>query len=196
MLRKDEFIKIIEYLVAVYPELEKSFNSQTTQAVWYDLLKDIDYETLTIAVKAYCSTGTFAPKPADIRALVVETITPYSDWSEGWSLVLRSISKFGMYQEAEALAWIAAFDRTASESIRRLGYKNLCLAEEQMSFRANFRRIYESQKDREKFYSKLPPESKKKMLESKERAKNKLIQLYPELEGNVDDYFKAIGGEE
>lgn len=196
MLRKDEFIKIIEYLVAVYPELEKSFNSQTTQAVWYDLLKDIDYETLTIAVKAYCSTGTFTPKPADIRALVVEAITPYSDWSEGWSLVLRSISKFGMYQETEALDWIACFDRTASESIRRLGYKNLCLAEEQMSFRANFRRIYESQKDREKFYSKLPPESRKKMLENKERAKNKLIQLHPELDGKVDDYFNVIGGEE
>lgn len=196
MLRKDEFIKIIEYLVAVYPEMEKSFNSQTTQAVWYDLLKDLTYEELTLAVKVYCSTGTFAPKPADIRSLAADANTPTSDWSSGWSLVLRSIQRYGMYQEAEALEWIAAFDRTASESVRRLGYKNLCLSEEQMTFRANFRKIYESQKDREKFYSKLPPESRKKMLESKERAKNKLIQLHPELDGRVDDYFKAIGGED
>ena len=195
MLTKGEFIKIIEYLVAVYPEMEKAFNSQTTQAVWYDLLKDINFDDLTLACKVYCSTGRFAPKPADIRALVAEATTDYRDWSSGWSLVLRSIQRFGMYQETEALEWIGEQDKTASESIRRLGYKNLCMADDEIAFRANFRKVYESENDRQKFYSKLPPESKKKMLENKEKARNKLIQLNPGLKGIADDYLDAIGGE-
>lgn len=195
MLRRDEFTKIIEYLIAVYPEMEKAFNLQTTQAVWYDLLKDIDFNDLTLACKVYCATGRFAPKPADIRALVAEATTDYRDWSSGWSLVLRSIQRFGMYQEAEALEWIGEQDKTASESIRRLGYKNLCMADDEIAFRANFRKVYESENDRQKFYSKLPPESKKKMLENKEKARNKLIQLNPGLKGIADDYLDAIGGE-
>lgn len=195
MLMKGDFVKIVEYLVAVYPEMEKAFNSQTTQAVWYDLLKDINFNDLTLACKVYCSTGRFAPKPADIRALVAESTNDYRDWSSGWSLVLISIQKYGMYQETEALKWIGEQDKIASESIRRLGYKNLCMSEDEIAFRANFRKVYESENDRRKFYSKLPPESKKKMLENKEKAKNKLIQLNPGLKGIADDYLDAIGGE-
>ena len=42
MLNKGDFIKAIEYLIAVYPEMENTFNKQTTQSVWYELLSDID----------------------------------------------------------------------------------------------------------------------------------------------------------
>lgn len=199
MLRRDEFVKIIEYLVAVYPEMEKIFNVETTQAVWYDLLKDIEYQDLTLAVKAYCSTERFSPKPADLRRLTVKTTTADNDWSEGWSLVLRSIQKYGMYQEGEALDWIGDRDAIAAEAIRRLSYKNLCLAEDQMAFRANFRKVYEAQKDQKTFIKKLQPEARKRLLENKEKAKRKLIELNPGAEDNLDDlddYLDAIGGGE
>lgn len=171
MLDKKDFVKAIEYLIAIYPEMEKQFNSQTTQGVWYDLLKDIDGKTLLLAIKTYASTEKFAPKPSQIREIVIITTKETRDWTEGWDLVLRSVGRFGTYKESEALDWIRKQDETAAESIRRLGYKNLCLADDQMAVRANFRQAYNNQQSKNKFYEQLPENTRFAIEENRARAK-------------------------
>ena len=99
MLDKKDFIKAVEYLIAIYPEMEKQFNNQTTQRVWYELLGDIDGRTLLLAIKTYASTEKFAPKPSQIREMALVTTRETRDWTEGWDLVLRSIGRFGTYRE-------------------------------------------------------------------------------------------------
>lgn len=171
MLDKKDFVKAIEYLIAIYPEMEKQFNSQTTQGVWYDLLKDIDGKNLLLAIKTYASTEKFAPKPSQIREMVLMTTRETRDWTEGWDLVLRSIGRFGTYRESEALDWIRKQDETAAESIRRLGYKNLCEADDQMTVRANFRQAYNNQLSKNKFYDQLPDNTRFAIEENRARAK-------------------------
>lgn len=174
MLDKKEFIKAIEYLIAIYPEMEKQFNNQTTQGVWFDLLQDIDGRTLLLAIKTYASTEKFAPKPSQIREMAIMTTRETRDWTEGWDLVLRSIGRFGTYKESEALDWIRKQDETAAESIRRLGYKNLCLADDQMAVRANFRQAYNNQLSKNKFYDQLPDNTRFAIEENRARAKLQL----------------------
>lgn len=171
MLDKKDFVKAIEYLIAIYPEMEKQFNSQTTQGVWYDLLKDIDGKTLLLAIKTYASTEKFAPKPSQIREMAIITTRETRDWTEGWDLVLRSVGRFGYYRESEALDWIRKQDETAAESIRRLGYKNLCEADDQMAVRANFRQAYNNQQSKNKFYEQLPENTRFAIEENRARAK-------------------------
>ncbi len=171
MLDRKEFAKAIEYLIAIYPEMERQFNSQTTQGVWYDLLKDIDKRTLLLAIKTYATTQKFAPKPSQIREMALMTTRETRDWTEGWDLVLRSIGRFGYYRESEALDWIRKQDEIASESIRRLGYKNLCEADDQMTVRANFRQAYNNQLSKNKFYDQLPDNTRFAIEENRARAK-------------------------
>ena len=191
MLDKKDFIKAIEYLIAVYPEMEKQFNNQTTQSVWYELLGDIDGSTLLLAIKTYASTQKFAPKPSQIREMALFTTRDSKDWTEGWHLVIRSTGKFGYYRESEALKWIAENDETAAETIRRLGYKNLCLSEDQMAIRANFRQAYNNQISKNKFYDRLSDNTRFAIEENRARAKTQLKEL-----GSNDlaqDILNAIG---
>lgn len=171
MLDKKDFVKAIEYLIAIYPEMEKQFNSQTTQRVWYELLEDLDGRTLLLAIKTYASTEKFAPKPSQIREMALMTTRETRDWTEGWDLVLRSVGRFGTYRESEALDWIRKQDETAAESIRRLGYKNLCEADDQMTMRANFRQAYNNQLSKNKFYDQLPENTRFAIEENRTRAK-------------------------
>ena len=177
MLDRKDFAKAIEYLIAIYPEMERQFNSQTTQGVWYDLLKDIDERTLLLAIKTYASTEKFAPKPSQIREMAIMTTRETRDWTEGWDLVLKSIGRFGTYRESEALDWIRKQDETAAESIRRLGYKNLCEANDQMTIRANFRQAYNNQLSKNKFYDQLPENTRFAIEENRVRAKLQLKEI-------------------
>ena len=177
MLDRKDFAKAIEYLIAIYPETERQFNSQTTQGVWYDLLKDIDKRTLLLAIKTYASTEKFAPKPSQIREMAIMTTRETRDWTEGWDLVLRSVGRFGIYRESEALDWIRKQDETAAESIRRLGYKNLCLADDQMAVRANFRQAYNNQLSKNKFYDQLPDNTRFAIEENRMKAKLQLKEI-------------------
>ena len=191
MLDKKDFIKAIEYLIAIYPEMEKQFNSQTTQGVWFDLLKDIDGKTLLLAIKIYASTEKFAPKPSEIREMALMTTRETRDWTEGWDLVLRSIGRFGTYRESEALDWIRKQDETAAESIRRLGYKNLCEADDQMTVRANFRQAYNNQLSKNKFYDQLPDNTRFAIEENRARAK---VQVKGITDNNLAlEMLNAIG---
>lgn len=177
MLDKKDFIKGIEYLIAIYPEMEKQFNNQTTQRVWFELLGDIDGRTLLLAIKTYASTEKFAPKPSQIREMALIATKETKDWTEGWHLVIRSIGKFGYYRESEALKWIAENDKIAAEAIRRLGYKNLCLSEDQIAIRANFRQAYNNQVSKNKFYDRLPDNTRFAIEENRARAKTQLKDL-------------------
>lgn len=191
MLDRKDFAKAIEYLMAIYPEMERQFNSQTTQGVWYDLLKDIDKRTLLLAIKTYASTEKFAPKPSQIREMAIMTTKETRDWTEGWDLVLRSIGRFGIYRESEALDWIRKQDETAAESIRRLGYKNLCEADDQMTVRANFRQAYNNQLSKNKFYDQLPDNTRFAIEENRARAK---LQVKGITDNNLaNEMLNAIG---
>lgn len=114
--------------------------------VWYAFLKDIPYDVLEQGIYRYILTNKFPPSIADIRE-VCTTDTSLPDWSEAWEQAQRVIKRYGYYREREALEQL---DEQTRKCVRRLGYKNLCMSENSVADRANFRTIYEAEQKRQK----------------------------------------------
>lgn len=145
-MNKEEFKVLCKGLKAVYtqptflPDAD-AFN------VWYSLLKDLDYNVANAAIQKYMLTNKFPPTIADIREQAAEVRAGEKPlWSDGWEEVLLAIRRFGSYRETEALESMTEITRRA---VQRLGFRNLCMSENIMADRANFRMIFEGIADRE-----------------------------------------------
>ena len=60
---------------------------------------------------------------------------------------MRAVSRFGMYNQAEALE---SLDELTRKCTKRLGFGNICTSENITADRANFRMIYEQEANRKK----------------------------------------------
>ena len=117
-------------------------------AIWYQMLKDIDYPVANAAIKTYMFTSKFPPTIAEIRELCADTKHgKIQDWGEGWETACRMIRKYGSYNEGAALA---EMDDLTRQTVQRLGYRDLCMSVKPETDRANFRMIYEQIADRKK----------------------------------------------
>ena len=139
-MTKEEFAVIAKAIKTLFPK-ESVFPNNESLTIWYSLLKDIDYQTATASVQKYALTNKFPPTVADIRELAVGIEHGTDDrWSKGFESAAKAIRKYGMYREREALD---SLDDVTAEVVRRLGYKELCVSENQMADRGNFRMVYE-----------------------------------------------------
>lgn len=172
-MTRDEFKVLCKGMKAVYtqptflPDAD-AFN------IWFSLLQDLDYMVAQAAIQKYMLTNKFPPTIADIREYA--TGISFGEkplWSDGWEEVLRAIRKFGSYRETEALESMSEVTRQA---VQRLGFRNLCMSENPMTDRANFRMVYEQITER-KYTSKQIPVKLSNMIESiQKKNSNRLIE--------------------
>lgn len=150
---KKEFALFAAALKTYYPKENLLPNSQAME-LWFRQLQDIPYELAEITLEKWVSTNKWSPTIADIREHA--TAVKCGDkplWSDGWEEVLRAIGKYGSYRETEALQSMTDITRQA---VKRLGFRNICMSENIMTDRANFRMIYEQIADREQTAKQLP----------------------------------------
>lgn len=154
MLTREEFSKIAAALRTYYPR-ENLMPNQPAMALWYEQLKDIDYNTLQLAVQKWVATNKWSPSIAELREIVAEFARGKNtlEWGRGWEQVINAISHYGFYREAEALE---SMDEITREACKRIGFTNICLSENLTADRACFRQIYESLAEREKNTQQLP----------------------------------------
>lgn len=91
-MTKEQFTLIVKGINAVYPDTIKD---KTAFDVWYELLKDLDYEMASVATQQYMRTGHFPPKPADIRNTIADMTTIVSDEpteQEAWGMVRKALN--------------------------------------------------------------------------------------------------------
>lgn len=102
MTRK-EFSLIAAGLRETYRR-DKLLDSKDAFDIWYELLKDLSYETASMAAQAYMMQEHFPPVPADIRkkaAELTEVVTGETmTEGEAWAMVRKAISN-GIYGYAE-----------------------------------------------------------------------------------------------
>ena len=140
---KKEFAVIMAALKTYYPKDNLLPNMQAME-LWYDMLGDLTPDQLTYSLKKWVAFNKWPPTIADLRAgLVAEQ----ADWSEAWSKVLDAIRYHGYTDEQGAFE---TFDEVTKMTVKRLGYRNLCMSENIMVDRANFRMIYEQEQKRAK----------------------------------------------
>lgn len=136
----DEFIVLAKGLKCAYTSpnfLPDEYSVKT----WYKFLGDLPCDLATVCVEKYIATNKYPPTIADIRTTVAEMMVGTSDWSESWKQVIRFISLYGLPNEAKAYE---AMDEATREAVKRLGWKNLCMSQNQMADRANYRMVYEA----------------------------------------------------
>lgn len=150
---KREFATFAAALKTYYPRENLLPNPQAME-LWYRQLQDIPCQLAEMALNKWVATNKWPPSIAEIREQASAIKNGEKQlWSDGWEEVLRAISKYGRYRETEALQSMSELTRKA---VKRLGFKSICISENIMADRANFRMIFEQLSDRESTAQQLP----------------------------------------
>ena len=169
---KKEFGLFASALKTYYPK-ENLLPNQQAMELWYRQLQDIPYQVAELALNKWVSTNKWSPSIAEIREQAAGIRCGDKPlWSDGWDATLRAIKRYGSYGQAEAMA---SLDDITRQTVKRLGYLELCRSENIMADRANFRMIFEQIAERENIARQMPV-SLTNLIESvREKEKQKLI---------------------
>lgn len=154
MTRK-EFGIFVSALKTYFSREKELLPTKETAELWYRQLQDIPYKVAEAALNKWVATNKWSPSIADIRAMAVTITTGEKPlWSDGWEQVQRAIKKYGMYAIPEAMDSFT--DEVTKKTVERLGFRELCMSENPMQDRANFRMIFEQLADRQEKEQQLP----------------------------------------
>ena len=124
-----------------YPK-ENILPNQQAMELWYRELQDIPFQVAEAALRKWVNTNKWSPSIAEIRAMTVNVVEgEQMTWGESWEKAVNAIRRFGSYRPKEALDSLDPLTRRCVES---LGYRELCISENPMADRANFRMVFET----------------------------------------------------
>lgn len=167
-MTRDETIKILMAIQAAYPNY-KPQDKTVAVNVWAEMLSDIPYEQVSVAVKAYIQTDTsgFAPSVGDVRERVRDIFAKEDELNEtaAWSLVMKAIRRSTYYSEEE-FAKLPPVVRRAVASPKQL--REWATLEDvdgkaMTVIQANFQRTFRMEQKRERERDKLSPDILKLM---------------------------------
>lgn len=139
-MEKKEFALFAAALRTYYSRENLLPNAQAME-LWFRQLQDIPYPVAEAALNKWVSTNKWSPSIAEIRELAAEIKNgKLPDWGEGWEETCKAIKRFGFYRAQEAIESLSPLTR---ETVKRLGFTNLCMSENPSADRANFRTCYE-----------------------------------------------------
>lgn len=152
---KKEFSKFVMAMKTYYPREQLIPNEQAME-LWYQALKDIPMQVAEAALRAWVSTNKWSPTIAEIREMAVDVRRGDApEWSEGWMQTQMAIRRFGRYRPGEAMA---SLDPITRETVKRLGFNNLCDTEDIGYYAKRFQQTFEIMAKREQMRFQLPLE--------------------------------------
>lgn len=153
-MTRQDFLKGIYVIENSYQNFKISDKPETLM-VWYEMFKDDSEAVFANAIKQVLATSKFSPTIAALREAIQEITNPVSSFTadDAWGEVTRAMRKFGWYRPEEALASMSPITRTIIKSI---GFREICISENQMADRAHFMKMFEQYKEREKKEYLLP----------------------------------------
>ena len=137
-MKKSEFSKIASAIKTYYPK-DNPFPNAAAVQLWFEEFRDLPYEDVVLALRRHVNTSRWCPTIAELKQAIVVNTAGEQDWGEHWKTAVEAIGRFGRYREEEALA---SMDPMTREVVKRLGYRDLCRSENQMTDRANFRIVF------------------------------------------------------
>ncbi len=175
----NEFRQVIAMLITAYSKFELS--SSAAIKLWYEMLKDIDFEIMKSAVMKHVADSPYPPTIASLRKLSTEIKYPHIQaitGADAWGEVTRAIRNHGYYDELGAMESMSEITR---KIVSRFGFKNLCVSENLIADRAHFIKAYEAEQKQSFDKALCHPavaakiaENKRKMLENSENLANQL----------------------
>lgn len=136
-----QFEQITKGITTAFPWANLFPNADAVE-IWYRKLGDIPYDVMAAVVNRWIETKTQPPTIADLRKeadIVVNGLPP--TWADGWEQVQNAIGRYGYMQRDAALG---SMDEVTAETVRRIGWQQICESENVDALRANFRMVYET----------------------------------------------------
>ena len=173
LVDKKEFALFASALKTYYPKENLLPNNQAME-LWFRQLQDIPYQIAELTLNKWVAINKWSPSIADIREQATSVkVGDKPLWSDGWEEVIRAIGKYGSYGELEALQSMTEVTR---QTVKRLGFRNICLSENIMADRANFRMIFEQIVERQHKEKQLPVSLTNLIEAVREKEKQALLE--------------------
>ena len=139
-------------------------------SIWYNFFKDDDYKLTLTAVELFIANSAKPPTVAGIRSKMVDIQNPVAMLTAGeaWQIVITAIARYGYYRESEALEDMNPLIKKATKA---MGFRQLCMSENQIADRARFFQTYNSMIEREKNTAVIPIAVRKRIAEIMNGAK-------------------------
>lgn len=145
-MNRKEFAIFASALKALYPNNDKLLPNDAARNLWYDMLSDIPFPVADAGLRKWAATEKWPPTIAEIRGFCVSAVAgELPDWGSAWRETTDAIGRYGYQGEDAAMAALSPMTR---EAVKRLGWRQLCISENQEADRANFRMVYESLAER------------------------------------------------
>lgn len=165
-MTRDETIKILMVVQAAYPNY-KPQDKTVAVNVWTEMLSDIPYEQVSVAVKAYIQTNTsgFAPSVGDVREKVRDIFLKSDDLNEtaAWSIAWKAICNSGYHAEEEFAKLPPVIQRTihSPAQLREWALMEDIDGNTISVLQSNFQRTFRVEQQRERDRQKLSPDMSK-----------------------------------
>lgn len=144
-MTEQETLKIMALIKTAYPRFIEGVDSKTAARLWHEMLKDLDYGQIQIALKRWIATEKWPPSIAEVRSMATGLNNDaIGDWTEGWNQVTRAISKYGHWSEREALD---SMDDVTRDCVKAIGWQTICESTSIGVERGHFRTMYEQRKN-------------------------------------------------
>ena len=148
-MTKQEAAKLVAVMVAATAQGARLDGEAVTAMVdaYASLLSDLDYARCSAAVRALLQGQTWIPSVAEIRKVVLELERgPKRSGGEAWGAVVQAMKHEGAYKFPGID--FKFVDPVTARCVEHLGWKELCLSENQVSDRARFIELYDNLADR------------------------------------------------
>lgn len=184
----EEFSLWASAVKTYYPQSQVLPNAQAME-LWYRQLQDLPYQVACAILEKWVATEKWPPSIADIRGLAATVnMGEVPTWAEAWQKANNAIRRYGSYSEKEALE---SLDPLTRKTVECLGYRELCLSENQIADRANFRQAYETLAKRQMEYERVP-EATRIRLESMTGFAKSLPKPQEDAEQKKKDSIKLL----
>lgn len=139
-MTKSEVVELVAVLSASYPSASLA---ERTVLVYEQMLEDLDCSAASAAVARLVQTSKWLPTIAEIRGAAYElAAVPRRLAGEAWGDVLSEIRRTGSYGIPRFV------DPRTAECVRLMGWRNLCLSENDAADRARFADLYDGLTER------------------------------------------------
>lgn len=159
-MTRDETIKILMVIQAAYPNY-KPQDKTVAVNVWSEMLADIPYEQVSMAVKAYIQSDKngFAPSIGEVREKVKSIFAEEDELNEtaAWSLVLKAIRRSTYYSDEEFAKLPPVIQRAVASPRQLREWATLEDVDGKTItvIQSNFQRTFRAEQQREREQNKL-----------------------------------------
>lgn len=173
-MKRADIIRLVGICSANYRKWPEEGKEEATIILWLKMLGDVELFIAEAAIEKYMAESVYPPTVADIRSRIAD-ITVFKEKTaiEAWGDVQIAIRKFGWYNEKSAMQSLGGVTHKVIES---MGFKTICISENEMADRAHFLKVYDTLAAREREEALMLP-STRKLMEQLQNGENAIRRI-------------------